>query len=62
MPKVSTNQLIDTITEVLMEYPWTEHFQEVSDMEAVTDTGTAGTEWRRRRFQELAREIARVVR
>jgi hypothetical protein len=59
MPKPTTNQLIDTITEVMMEFPWTEHFQEVSDMEPLAE---ADDGYRRGRFQELAREIAKAVR
>lgn len=62
MPRMSTNDLIDTVTKVLMEYPWTEHFQEVSDMESYSNESEADVNHRRRHFEDLAREIAKAVR
>lgn len=60
MPKQTTNQLIDTITGVLMDIDWTKHFHEVDDMERNTVEGD--DEWRRAKFQDVARQIAKAVR
>lgn len=55
MPKRSTNDLIDLISEQIREFPWGQY---APGLEAALADDPGSCTW----VEELAREIARVVR